>query len=148
LLQAADKPGNYRFEQKTEQKRKVRDQGFRKAIVQLYQHRCALCGIRMLTPDGHTVVEAAHIVPWNESADDSPGNGLSLCRLCHWSFDEGLMSVDGSYKVLVSLLVTKENNYPGHMLTLSEREIFRPEKEKFWPAQSNLEKHRKRRFAG
>jgi putative restriction endonuclease len=38
---------------------RVRDQGFRKAIVSLYEHRCALCGIRMLTPDGHTVVEAA-----------------------------------------------------------------------------------------
>lgn len=24
---------------------KVRDQGFRKAIVNLYDHRCALCGI-------------------------------------------------------------------------------------------------------
>jgi putative restriction endonuclease len=39
---------------------RVRDQGFRKAIVSLYEHRCALCGIRMLTPSGHTVVEAAH----------------------------------------------------------------------------------------
>ncbi len=42
---------------------KIRDQGFRRAIVNLYDHRCALCGIRMLTPEGHTVVEAAHIVP-------------------------------------------------------------------------------------
>jgi putative restriction endonuclease len=29
---------------------KVRNQGFRKAIVEPYEHRCALCGIRMLTP--------------------------------------------------------------------------------------------------
>jgi putative restriction endonuclease len=74
-------------------KKKVRDAGFRKAIVSLYEHRCALCGIRMLTPEGHTVVEAAHIVPWSESQDDQPTNGLCLCRICHWSFDEGLMSV-------------------------------------------------------
>jgi putative restriction endonuclease len=79
----------------TDQKReqKIRDQGFRRAIVNLYDHRCALCGIRMLTPEGHTVVEAAHVIPWNQSHDDKPTNGMALCRLCHWSFDEGLMSV-------------------------------------------------------
>lgn len=42
----------------------VRDQGFRKAIISLYDHRCAICGVRMLTPEGHTIVEAAHIVTW------------------------------------------------------------------------------------
>ena len=40
-----------------EQTSVVRDQGFRKAIVVLYDHRCALCGIRILTPEGHTIVE-------------------------------------------------------------------------------------------
>ena len=68
---------------------KARKQGFRKAIVSLYDHRCALCGIRLLTPEGHTVVEAAHIIPWSETQDDSPINGMALCKVCHWSFDEG-----------------------------------------------------------
>ena len=36
------------------QNKKVRDQGFRKAIVTLYDHRCAMCGIRMLTPEPRT----------------------------------------------------------------------------------------------
>ena len=54
------------FEQdkeESEQRKKVRDQGFRKAIITLYSHRCALCGIRMLTPEGHTIVDAAHVKP-------------------------------------------------------------------------------------
>jgi putative restriction endonuclease len=53
--------------------------------------RCALCVIRLHTPDGHTVVAAANILPWSESRDDFPTT--SPCRLCHWRFDEGLMSV-------------------------------------------------------
>ena len=122
---------------------KVRDQGFRKAIVSLYEHRCALCGIRMLTPEGHTIVEAAHIVPWHETQDDSPTNGLCLCRLCHWSFDEGLMSVGKKYEVLVSKRVQSDRNMPGHVLTLMDRPIFKPEKETFWPSQVNLSRHRK-----
>ena len=128
------------------EKIRARDQGFRKAIVVLYNHRCALCGIRMMTPEGHTVVEAAHIVPWNESHDDKPTNGMSLCRLCHWSFDEGLMSVGKGYEVLVSNRIQVEHNLPGHILTLRDRNIFTPDEEQFWPAQSNLDYHRKRTF--
>lgn len=121
---------------------KVRYQGFRKAIVSLYVHRCALCGIRMVTLDGHSVVEAAHIIPWCESHDDKPTNGMALCRLCHWSFDEGLMGVDKNYEVLISKLIKNEPNFPGHMMTLSGRMIFRPANQIYWPAQEKLERHR------
>jgi putative restriction endonuclease len=127
---------------------RIRDQGFRKAIVSIYDHRCALCGIRMLTLDGHTVVEAAHIKPRSESRDDKPTNGLSLCRLCHWSFDEGLMSVGAKYEVLVSRRVQIEQNLPGHILTLRDRTIFTPIQYKYWPAQDNLDHHRVKTFLG
>jgi putative restriction endonuclease len=129
------------------EQQKVRYQGFRKAIVELYDHRCALCGIRMRTPEGHTVVEAAHIVPWSESHDDLPTNGLCLCRLCHWSFDEGLMGVSAKYEVLVSDRVRIDSNMPGHILTLAERPIFKPDAERLWPGQDNLERHRNMCFS-
>ena len=141
----ADPEGEYGKVEK-ETNGKVRYQGFRKAIVTLYQHRCALCGIRMLTPEGHTVVEAAHIRPWNQSRDDRPTNGLALCRLCHWSFDNGLMSVGKKYEVLVSKRVQVERNLPGHILTLSDRNIFTPSEEKYWPSQANLDWHRHNSF--
>jgi putative restriction endonuclease len=32
----------------------VRDQGFRRIVVSTYDHRCALCGVRIITPEGHT----------------------------------------------------------------------------------------------
>ena len=131
-----------------EKGRRARDQGFRKAIVDLYEHRCAMCGIRMLTPEGHTVVEAAHVRPWSESHDDLPSNGMALCRLCHWSFDEGIMSVGKNYQVLVSKEVQIEHNLPGHVLTLRDRNIFTPEEQKFWPAQENLQWHRHHSFRG
>ncbi|MEJ2725529.1 MAG: HNH endonuclease [Deltaproteobacteria bacterium] len=125
---------------------RIRDQGFRKAVVTIYEHRCALCGIRMLTPEGHTVVEAAHIRPWSESHDDKPTNGLALCRLCHWSFDEGLMSVGTKYEVLVSRKIQVEQNLPGHILTLRDRPIFTPAENHYWPSQDNLDDHRTKRF--
>jgi len=126
--------------------KKIRDSGFRRTIVSLYSHRCALCGIRMLTPEGHTIVDAAHVKPWKDSFDDRPTNGMALCKLCHWSFDKGLMSVGQKYEVLVSKRVQVEKNYPGHILTLTDRPIFTPDEKKFCPAQDNLGWHRRNTF--
>ncbi len=81
-------------------KHQVRDQGFRKAVVRIYEHRCAFCGVRMLTSSGHTAVEAAHIIPWSVSQNDAVRNGMALCRLCHWTFDEGLTGVSTKYQVV------------------------------------------------
>ena len=33
----------------------------------------------MLTLEGHTVVDAAHIKPWSASHNDCPTNGMALC---------------------------------------------------------------------
>jgi len=32
----------------------ARDQGFQRIVVSTYDHRCALCGVRIITPEGHT----------------------------------------------------------------------------------------------
>ena len=147
LLSTSEAIPNYGIElPNTEDKERIRNQGFRKAIVRLYEHRCALCGIKMLTPEGHTIVDAAHIKPWSESHNDLPTNGMALCKLCHWSFDEGLMSVDQSYRVLISPAVKKDPNLPGHILTLSERPMFRPQESRYWPDQENFAWHRKEMF--
>jgi len=146
LLGVADKPITVPSNSESETTEKVRDQGFRKAIVRLYDHRCALCGIKIITDENHTIVEAAHIKPWSVSHDDRPTNGMALCKLCHWSFDEGLMAVGSEYQVLVSQIVKKDPNLPGHMLTLSDRPIFCPSESKLWPALGNFQWHRKTRF--
>jgi putative restriction endonuclease len=80
----------------------IRDQGFRRAIVTAYSHRCALCGIRVRTLDGRTAVAAAHIVSWSETQDDRPANDMALCRMCHWTFDEDLLGVSQGYEVIAS----------------------------------------------
>jgi putative restriction endonuclease len=80
----------------------IRDQGFRRAVATAYEHRCAFCGVRILTPNNHTAIEASHIIPWSQSHNDSPNNGIALCKLCHWTFDEGMTSINDNYVILVS----------------------------------------------
>lgn len=124
----------------------VRDQGFRRAVVAAYDHRCAFCGVRVLTPINHTAVEAAHIIPWSYSHNDNPNNGLALCKLCHWSFDEGMVSVSGKYKILVSPQLNTNDNIAGHMGTLSRRDLILPIDEVFYPEPDYLAWHRRERF--
>ena len=124
----------------------ARGQGFRRAVTVAYDHRCALCGVRMLTADGHTAVDAAHIVPWSISHNDDPRNGMALCRLCHWTFDEGLMSVSARYSILVSPEVASGPNLPGHLQALSERPIIGPMEQPLWPYLDSLDWHRRHVF--
>ncbi|MBI3949801.1 MAG: HNH endonuclease [Acidobacteria bacterium] len=124
----------------------ARDQGFRRAVVTAYNHRCAACGIRMLTPDGHTSVDAAHIVPWTETQNDDPRNGMALCKLCHWTFDEGLISVSSRCVVITSPQITANGNVPGHLLTLAGRGIIGPVEQALWPDVTALNWHYQKRF--
>jgi putative restriction endonuclease len=124
----------------------VRDQGFRRAVVRIYNHRCALCGVRMLTSDGHTAVDAAHIIPWSISRDDDLHNGMALCGLCHWSFDQGLLGVSASYAVHLSGELRIAQNVPGHLLTLEGRSIIGPAEQVLWPHVEALDWHHQNVF--
>ena len=124
----------------------VRDQGFRRAVVTAYLHRCALCGIRVRTLDGHTAVAAAHIVPWSETRDDRPANGIALCRMCHWVFDEGLMRVSSEYEISTSPQLTTIDNLPGYLTYLEGRGIVGPSRKPFWPDVESLQWHRENVF--
>ena len=130
----------------TDLRQAARDQGFRRAIVTAYQNCCAFCGIRVLTADGHTVVDAAHIVPWSLTHNDSPNNGMALCRLCHWSFDEGMLGVSAYYLVLTSPQLFVSRNAPGHLITLSGRRIGEAIEERFRPDLCAIKWHRQKVF--
>jgi len=126
----------------------ARDQGFRRVVTRIYDHRCALCGIRMRTPEGHTVVDAAHIVPWSVSRNDDPRNGLALCRLCHWTFDEGLLGVNVQYTVQASPRLRAEQNLPAHLAALDGRGMITPADTDYWPAADSLQWHLGNVFRG
>jgi putative restriction endonuclease len=124
----------------------VRDQGFRRAIVTAYDHRCVLCGIRLLTYEGRTSATAAHIVPWSMSYNDDPTNGLCLCRQCHWIFDIGLASISAKYRIRLSEQILNEGNRSGYLSTLENRPIFEPTEDAFNPDIDSLRWHKKHVF--
>lgn len=129
-----------------EQEYAVRDQGFKRTMRRVYDHRCALCGIRVKTAEGKTAVVGAHIIPWHVSHNDDPRNGLSLCRLCHWTFDEGLLTINLDYIVQTSPQLNSMGNLSAHLALLNNRSMIRPLDSDFLPASESLSWHMDKMF--
>jgi len=122
-----------------------RSTAFRRVVVKVYSYTCAMCRIRVFTPEGRTAVVAAHIVPWSESHNDDPRNGMALCGLHHWTFDQGLVSVTPDYRIQVSPVVPVEEGAKP-ILLLAERELHLPTDCTLYPAKEALKWHRKNIF--
>lgn len=121
----------------------IRTAGFRQAIMRIYDYTCAVCQLHILTMDGESITEAAHIIPFNISGNNDVRNGISLCQLHHWSFDKGLISVDRDYKVIVSNLMLERGPTEWLLTKLHGKLIRLPDHEALYPAQEALKWHRK-----
>lgn len=85
------------------QEAKLRSRSFRQAIIEAYNFSCAVCSLKICSPNAlQWEVEAAHIVPRSLNGKDDILNGLALCRLHHWVFDVGWFTLDDDFRVLAS----------------------------------------------
>ena len=130
----------------TESENPIRRAGFRQAIMRIYDYTCVVCQLYVLTLDGESVTEAAHIIPFNISGNNDVRNGISLCQLHHWSFDRGLISVDRNYKVIVSNLMLERGPTEWLLTTMRGKPILLPEYDALYPAQEALAWHREEIF--
>jgi putative restriction endonuclease len=119
----------------------VRSMAFRRVVARAYNHTCAMCRIRIVTPEGRTAIAAAHIVPWSHSHNDDPRNGMALCGLHHWVFDQGLMAVTPEYTMRVSPLLRLDAQRAELVLALDGRAIAMPSNQILWPARAALRWH-------
>ena len=124
----------------------IRRAGFRQAIMGLYNYTCAVCRLHIVTMDGESATDATHIIPFHISQNDDVRNGISFCKLHHWAFDKGLISMSGAYKVIVSLLMSDRRPTEWMLTELRDKSILLPEHNQLYPAQDALEWHRKEVF--
>lgn len=82
--------------------RLVRDRVFRRVVLDAYDSRCAITGLKFINGGGRAEVEAAHIKPVEAHGPDSPINGIALSGTAHWMLDRGLISLSNDLDVLVS----------------------------------------------
>jgi putative restriction endonuclease len=123
------------------QKIQQRKQGFGLKVRTNYDHRCAVCRSKVITPNGESLVEGAHIIPWSESKNDDPRNGLALCKSHHWMFDMFLLTVRPDYRVKISSWLKKESEQIENTLGWDQKEIFLPTDQRFLPNKVALKDH-------
>ncbi|HEV2799585.1 MAG TPA: HNH endonuclease [Pyrinomonadaceae bacterium] len=120
----------------------VRSAAFRREIMGLYNYTCAACHLRIVTLDGKAAVDAAHIVPFAESHDDSIGNGLALCKLHHWSFEYGLIVLDDELRVLINSNFDEQGPRALLLRNLNGQRILLPAKKPYFPSLQAVRHHR------
>lgn len=93
--------------------RAVRDRVFRQLILNAYDQRCAVTGLKLINGGGRAEVEAAHIRPVQAGGPDIVSNGLALSGTAHWMFDRGLIGLADDLTILVSRQVNDANGVHG-----------------------------------
>jgi hypothetical protein len=78
----------------------LRGRGFRQAVIDAYDCRCAICRLKIKSPNSLSwEVEAAHIVPNRALGRDDVWNGIAMCHLHHWAFDVGWFALSDDYRI-------------------------------------------------
>ncbi|WP_416138972.1 HNH endonuclease [Halomonas sp. HK25] len=94
-----------------ESQKYARSAAFRSLVLEAYDYSCAASRLRCITPDYRYLVEAAHLVPFAESQDDRPVNGIALTPNLHWAMDSYLIAPGPDHRWHVSpALDTRETN--------------------------------------
>ncbi len=121
-----------------------RDGAFRRTILEVYDYRCAACGVRVLLNQSMSLVEAAHLIPFNVSRNDKPTNGMALCPNHHWAMDRHLIApVPDSKKPAGIWRVNKDrldDRIEGQrdLVAIAGKSVIPPGEEKFYPALESL----------
>jgi len=96
---------------------------FSKDVRSAYHQCCVMCGGRFPATawNENPGVDAAHILPWADYDLDRVSNGVTLCKLHHWAFDEGILLIvfrNGVYFIELSEKATDQLAEPAFSLNI------------------------------
>lgn len=126
--------------QYTERRRRARAAAFTQLVRDTYDGRCAVCGSKRESPDGTPEIEATHVYPKQEGGSDDVRNGIALCKLHHWAFESGWLSLTDDHNILVK--ETPDWSDYHEFKQLEGRQIRLPNEEDAAPRPMFLEEHR------
>ena len=89
-------------------RRRLFQHTFRQRVLRAYRTQCTLCRLKHAS-----LLEAAHIVPdGDELGEPRISNGLSLCKIHHAAFDQGILGIDPDGRAEVRLDILEEVDGP------------------------------------
>lgn len=117
----------------------VRSAAFRRVVSENYDYRCAASGWRIILPDSRVMVEAAHLIPFAETFDDDPRNGIALVPSFHWAMDANVIAPGPDYRWHVSKALDERVADNRPLLELAGKELMLPKDKGLWPRGDALE---------
>lgn len=117
----------------------VRDPVFRRVVTQAYDYTCSASRWRIILPDSTAMVEAAHLIPFSQSRDDDPRNGIALTPSFHWALDRRLIAPGPDYRWHVSEVLDERFPDNGPLVRLEGKAVILPSDKRFWPKREALE---------
>lgn len=146
LRRNADNLPNIENEKERERKnvsRTVRSAAFAIEIKNLYDNHCAICDSNLHTPSGIPEIQAAHVYPVSSNGSDDLRNGIALCRIHHWAFDAGWLSLKDDLTVIARADIPKVKQYE-FIYSYEGKSIRLPSDSQFKPHPVFLREHRKK----
>ncbi|MEC4894897.1 MAG: HNH endonuclease [Oscillatoria sp. PMC 1051.18] len=119
----------------------VRNAFFRKAIVHIYEYKCAFCRLKVTRKIKQNIVDGAHIKTFAKFYDSSINNGIAFCKNHHWAFDIGWFGIDESYQIIVSEDLEEESPNAKLMKDFHGETILLPNLEIYYPSPEALNWH-------
>lgn len=117
---------------------------FRLMIADTYSRKCAISGEKTLP-----VLDAAHIIPFSASGENTISNGILLRSDLHTLFDAGYITITETYHVEVSKRIREDfgngrdyYKHHGSSLVSLPRELWKV------PSKENLQWHNNKIFLG
>jgi putative restriction endonuclease len=157
-LVAASRPENYEpFDRtrklvKTTRETGVRLRGFRQAVIEVYDFRCAVCGLKINSPNSLCwEVEAAHIVPHGSLGRDDHFQWNRIVSVPSLGVRRRLVCAARQHKIQLSSKLSQLPSDFGRVgdyefvrsLTKSGAGIHLPRKREIYPQLNSLRWHRK-----
>lgn len=124
--------------------RTIRDRQFRKRVLDAYDCRCAITGMRLINGGGRAEAQAAHIMSVEARGPDIVNNGIALSGTVHWMFDRGLISLSDDGDILLSHKINDVDSVAK--LLYRDRKARFPASRSLRPHPRYLEWHRDERF--
>jgi putative restriction endonuclease len=121
-----------------------RSRSFRRQVLEAYDSRCAITGLKLINGGGRAEVEAAHIRPVEANGPDHVRNGIALSGTVHWMFDKGLIGLTDNAEIVISRHVNDPSQIRGMINKSGKARL--PENPIHCPHPAFLAWHRKHRL--
>lgn len=124
----------------------IRNNVFKQKVPQIYDYTCSITGLKIQSNYGHSLIDACHIVPFHLEHDDTIGNGIALCPNLHRAFDNGLITINADYRVIVSKKFSESNSSTHSIRQFDSKRLILPENKLFYPRKDVLQWHNEKVF--